>query len=53
MQRKESVVKTYPKYVLSRSEFKDRLGITEPGSVLSVSVSFYTDTVEVTLNPKE
>lgn len=51
MKRREEVVTTYPKYVLSRKEFKELMGITERGSILSVDVSFYKDEVEITLNP--
>jgi|HubBroStandDraft_6_1064221.scaffolds.fasta_scaffold1640768_2 hypothetical protein len=51
MERKTEEVRTYPKYVLSRKEFKDKLGITEPGNILDVTVSFYKDTVEITLSP--
>jgi hypothetical protein len=51
VERKTEVVTTYPKYVMSRHEFKERLGITEPGTVLDVTVSFYKDQVTITLNP--
>jgi hypothetical protein len=46
--------KTYIKYVLSRKEFSERLGLNPAdGEPMDVSISFYDRTVTITMNKTE